>query len=125
MNIRVKTFLICLFALMFGCMTAATIRATMLRSVFDNGALIGDVWFQATLLDAYLGFVTFFVWVAWKEGTVARGLIWFVLIMSLGNIAMSGYMLWQLLRLPPGAGLSELFARNRRPLAAEHDRLRL
>ena len=37
------------------------VRATQERSVFDNGHLIKDVWFQVTLVDAYLGFGLFYL----------------------------------------------------------------
>ena len=58
-------------------------------------------WAVATLFDAYFGFLTFFVWVAYKELSLARKALWFFLIMALGNIAMSGYVLLQLFRLSP------------------------
>ena len=58
--------------------------------------LTSDPWFLATLADAYFGFLTFYVWVAYKEHSVWRKLLWFVLIMVLGNIAISVYVLIQL-----------------------------
>ncbi len=97
-----------LFAAILLVMLGFTVRATRTRGVFDNGHLLPDVWFQATLVDAYLGFLTFFVWVAWKERHLGRQLTWFVLIMTLGNMAMSAYVLWKLYRLPRGAGIAEL-----------------
>jgi len=102
----------CLFALILVVLLACTIRASLVRSVLDNGDLMSDVWFQATLLDAYLGFLTFYVWVAWKEQTLLRRLIWFVLIMSLGNIAMSAYVILQLILLPPGSHAQEILTRR-------------
>ena len=67
-----------------------------------------DPWFRATLVDAYCGFLTFFVWVAYNEHTMWRRGLWFVLIMTLGNIAMSVYVLIQLTKRRP----SELVADN-------------
>jgi hypothetical protein len=55
----------------------------------------------ATLWDAYFGFITFWVWVAYKERTVWARVSWLVLILALGNIAMSFYVLIQLFRLKP------------------------
>ena len=82
------------------CMTGITVAASLDRSVLQAGrGLWPDPWFRATLLDAYLGFLTFFVWVAYKEQSwIARG-SWFLSIMLLGNFAMSGYLLWQLSRI--------------------------
>ena len=64
---------------------------------------------MATLYDAYFGFLTFFCWLAWRERSTAIKIVWFVLIMGLGNIAMSFYVLIQLFRLKPDQGVSGLF----------------
>jgi hypothetical protein len=69
-------------------------------------------WAVATLFDAYFGFLTFFVWVCFRERTLAAKLIWFVLIMALGNIAMSAYVLIQLFRLKSQEPLSNLVLRT-------------
>jgi len=70
-------------------------------------------WTIATLMDAYFGFLTFYVWVFYKEpGWVAR-VGWFVAIMLLGNMAMSAYVLLQLMRLKPGERAAAILtARN-------------
>ena len=92
-----KWVLITFCVLVILCMTFITITASLDRSVLDAGrGLWPDPWFIATLMDAYFGFLTFFLWVAYKETTwIARG-SWFIAIMLLGNFAMSGYLLWQL-----------------------------
>jgi hypothetical protein len=69
-----------------------------------------NLWTIATLIDAYYGFLTFFVWVLWKETRVLPRALWFVAIMVLGNIAMSAYVLRQLARLAPGQPVGTLFA---------------
>jgi len=58
-------------------------------------------WTIATLMDAYYGFITFFVWVCFKEQRWLARLCWFVAIMLFGNMAMSLYVLIQLSRLGP------------------------
>ena len=92
-----RWLLIVLFLGVFCCMTWITVVASLDRGVLQAGrGLWPDPWFVATLMDAYFGFLTFFVWLAYKEtGWVARS-VWFVLIMMFGNFAMSGYLLWQL-----------------------------
>jgi hypothetical protein len=102
-----------LFAAILVSMAAVTIRASLDRSVFEAGNLIDDPWGLATLADAYFGFVTFYVWVAYKERGKAARLAWLALIMTLGNLAMSSYVLVQLFRLPPGAGVEALLLRRR------------
>lgn len=98
----IRVLLIVLFVGVLGAMFVVTIRASFVRSVFENGPLLRDPWFLATLCDAYFGFLTFFVWVAYKETSNSRRVLWFVLIMTLGNFAMAAYALWQLLRLKSG-----------------------
>jgi Protein of unknown function (DUF1475) len=71
-------------------------------------------WTIATLMDAYFGFLTFFVWVFYKELRWSRRILWFIGIMLLGNMAMSAYVLRQLLKLRPHQdAASILMDRNR------------
>ena len=97
----VKLFLKILFGAIFVWMTAATIRTSLQVSLWDAwDAFAANPWAVATLYDAYSGFLTFYVWVAYKERSWGLRALWFVLIMGLGNIAMSAYVLIQLFRLP-------------------------
>ena len=69
-------------------------------------------WAVATLWDAYCGFITFFCWVCYKESSMAPRVVWFLLIMALGNIAMSFYVLLQLFRLSDAEPIDALFRRR-------------
>lgn len=72
-------------------------------------------WFVATLLDAYLAFVAFWVWVAWKEGAWGARVLWLLSILLWGNPAIAIYMLCELARVKrEGAGLDAVFT-TRRP----------
>lgn len=82
------------------CMTWITVAASLDRSVLQAASgLWSDLWFRATLMDAYFGFLTFFTWVAYKERNWVARVSWFIAIMLLGNFAMSGYLLWQLSKI--------------------------
>jgi hypothetical protein len=71
-------------------------------------------WFIATLLDAYLAFVAFWVWVAWKEGTLAARVLWLLSILLWGNPAIALYMLLELARVRrEGGGLDAVFTTKR------------
>lgn len=108
-----RNFLIGLFALVLMAMLAITTYASLDRSILNVGSqLTSDPWFLATLADAYFGFLTFYVWVAYKEVGLVKRLVWFVLIMTLGNIAMASYLLWQLWRLDPRATPANLLLRD-------------
>jgi hypothetical protein len=71
-------------------------------------------WTIATLLDAYFGFLTFFVWVCFKERRLGARVSWFVAIITLGNIAMASYVLLQLARLENDEPVSSILT-SRRP----------
>ncbi len=81
-------------------------------------AVLGHPWFLATLCDAYAGFLTFYVWVCWKETTLPVRLLWFAAIMLLGNIAMAVFVLRELFDPANGTSLPELLARRRPPQLA-------
>jgi len=75
-------------------------------------ALVTHPWFIATLFDCYFGFLTFYVWLAYKEtGWFARA-AWLIAILLLGNIAMSTYMLITLFRLPATATIDQVLLRQ-------------
>lgn len=109
-----KTLLAMIFGIVLVVMLAFTVRATLDRSVLEVGPdILNDVWFQATLVDAYLGFLTFYVWVAYKEKGILGRLLWLVAIMLLGNIAMAIYILWQVGRWDESSGAAGLLLRER------------
>ena len=79
-------FLRALFFLVLLGMLAVTVTASLERGVFEAASdLWSDAWFRATLADAYFGFLTVYVWIAYRERGWARRLTWFVLLMALGN----------------------------------------
>ena len=103
-----------LFTIVIASMLGVTSWASLHQSLgaFVHGATLRDPWVIATLFDAYWAFVTFFVWVAWKEQTLAARVLWFVFIILLGNMAMSAYMLAQLFAVPSTGPLAEVFTRR-------------
>lgn len=74
--------------------------------------VVGHPWFVTTLVDAYLAFFAFFVWVAWKERGVLAGVLWFGVLMLLGNVAIGAYMLGELFRVESNASLSDIMTRR-------------
>jgi len=97
-----KVLLKLLFGSIFIWMIVMTIRTSLAVSLWQAWPhFADDRWAVATLWDAYFGFITFYVWVFYKERRAAVRILWFLLIMGLGNIAMSLYVLIQLMRLAP------------------------
>jgi hypothetical protein len=65
-------------------------------------------WFIATMFDAYWGFVTFYVWVFYRQVSWTARLAWILAILALGNIAMSSYCLAALSEAPKDGKLSDV-----------------
>lgn len=105
-----KTTLKLLFGFIFIFMVVMTVRTSLQVSLWSAmPAFAASPWSMATLYDAYFGFLTFFCWLAWRERSLALKVVWFVLIMALGNIAMSAYVLSQLFSLKNEQGVGALF----------------
>lgn len=111
-----KTTLKILFSGIFLSLLIYNGWASTQQSVLQWGGLTTGpdrYWTIATLMDAYFGFLTFYVWVFFKEARWLPRIAWFIAIMLLGNIAMSAYVLLQLFRLRPNQeAWAVLAARN-------------
>jgi hypothetical protein len=104
-----KIFSITVLVAMVAVTTWASLEANVLVG-FQR--LLADRWGVATLFDAYFGFLWFWLWIAYKEGRPGRSLLWLVLLLTLGNLAMAAYVLVQVARLQPGEGVEALLLRR-------------
>ena len=108
-----KLILKLVFGFIFVFMVAVTVRTSLRESLWAAWpGFAKSPWAMATLYDAYFGFATFYCWVAWRERSFAARGLWLMLVMGLGNIAMSAYVLLQLLALKPEEGVEALFRRK-------------
>lgn len=95
-----RLLLTLIFTGVFVTMVASTLWAASITGIRASLPQFGaNPWALATLYDAYCGFLTFYVWVAYKERRLWSRILWFLLIMGLGNIAMSMYVLKELFKL--------------------------
>jgi hypothetical protein len=104
-----------LFGFILVSLAGYTSWASTQQAVWDWQGLVTapDRWWTiATLVDAYYGFITFYVWVYYKERRAVARLGWFAGIMLLGNMAMAVYVLRELKRLGPDEPLSALLLRR-------------
>jgi len=109
-----KVFLALLCLAMIGVMGLLAWSAIQHQDMLTaNRLLWADPWYRVLLVDAYCGFLWFWLWVAWRESSVLRGAVWFVLIMGLGNLATATYLLWQLRRWQPRQGVAGLLLGHR------------
>ena len=101
------------FVIVLASMLAVTTWASLHTPLFSlPREIYTHPWFVATLVDAYWAFLAFYVWVAWKEQSLAARLLWFVAIVLLGNIAMALYMLRELFAISAGDPLDTVFSRR-------------
>lgn len=107
------TLLKIIFTLALLSILGATGWASTQMAMWDTPrAVATHPWFIATLVDTYLAFFTFWIWVAYKERSNIMRALWLLLIFALGNIAIAGYMLIQLWRLPRDAKAADLLLRT-------------
>lgn len=102
-----------IFSAIFVFMVYLTIKTSFESNLFETFPLmLKDPWTVATLWDTYFGFLTIYLWVFYKESTTLSRTIWFVLVMTLGNIAISFYILIQLFKLPSDSSLESLLLKR-------------
>jgi len=65
-------------------------------------------WGLTTLVDLYTAFFSVWLWIAWRERSLAARLVWGLLIAGLGSMAIAAYVVLALRRLPPGSPASSL-----------------
>lgn len=107
-------FLRALFFVILGSMLGVTSWASWQQPLgeFARSATFREPWVVATLFDAYWAFISFYVWVAWKERSFVARVLWFAAIILLGNLAMSAYMLRELFVVPGTSSLEAVFTRR-------------
>ncbi len=107
-----KTLLKLIFGFIFVWMVVLTVRTSLQISLWDGwDSFANNPWAVATLYDAYFGFITFWVWVAYKETSMVSRVVWLLAILCLGNIAMSAYVLLKLFQLKPEDSVEALLRR--------------
>lgn len=108
-----KTALQIWFAFVIAALLWATTQASLEKNVLLGYQEVwNSAWGLATLFDAYFAFTAFWLWVAYKEGTWPKRILWLVAIYVFGNFAISAYVLIELHRLRPGEGFDRLLTRR-------------
>jgi hypothetical protein len=75
-------------------MTAVLVYGFVVGDFAGDGAqLLSLPWGIVSLVDLYVGFVLFSGWIVYREGSLARAVIWVALVMVLGFWAASLYAL--------------------------------
>lgn len=75
-------------------MTVVLINGFVNGSFFEDGSMIlNNPWGVVSLVDLYVGFILFALWIAYRENSILRAIIWIVLLMVLGFFIGALYVL--------------------------------
>ncbi len=75
-------------------MTAALLYGFIVGDFTAEGSqLLRMPWGIVSLVDLYVGFGLFSAWIVFREGSIARAVVWVVLVMVLGFWTASLYVL--------------------------------
>ena len=61
--------------------------------VEDGKAILTNSWGIVSLVDLYVGFSLFSIWIVYREKSLTRSVVWVVLMMVLGFFTGALYML--------------------------------
>lgn len=110
---NIVTALKILFGLLFVWMCYTMIRTGIESNLFKQWDFLASIpWMRATIWNFYANITIIFLWVCYKENSLAIRLLWLILLVTLGSIASCAYVLIQLFRLKPGQGLNEFFGKQ-------------
>lgn len=59
----------------------------------EGSILLGMVWGQMSMVDLYVGFLLFYLWILRREKDLITKIIWFLLLMTTGSLATALYIL--------------------------------
>lgn len=96
---RFQKLLILFFIFNLAWMVGVSVWATESQNVILGiNYLFANRWGIATLSDTYFAFTIIFLWMAYKENSWFKRIVLFVLVWTLGTIAISIYALLEISR---------------------------
>ncbi|XP_050886706.1 uncharacterized protein LOC127091989 isoform X1 [Lathyrus oleraceus] len=82
-----------------GALMLALLLYTLITDGFPFRKELLTPWMAATLVDFYINVAILSAWVVYKEANWVSSIIWIILLISLGSIATSAYIVVQFLKL--------------------------
>lgn len=77
----------------FVALLGAIIYGVVERDIIAEGNIMLDVyWGQFTFIDIYAVFIVFYLWVVFRENSLIKSIVWFVLIMLGGSMSIMLYL---------------------------------
>ena len=101
-------------------MTAVLFYGFTEGSFFDDGGeLLRNPWGIVSIVDLYVGFTLFSLWIAFREKSVWISVLWIISVMILGFFAASVYVFYHLQKSGEDVLLFFLGARKNKLVKAE------
>lgn len=76
-------------------MTVAILQGFLVGDFFeDGGEILANPWGIVSLVDLYVGFALFSMWIAFREKSPFMAAVWIVLMMILGFFTGALYVLY-------------------------------
>ncbi len=108
-----KNALILIFSVVFIWMIYIVVDTSLQSNLFAEWNFLASIpWMRATLWDFYANIFVLLVWVYYKESNIAVKGLWTILFITLGSIAVTGYILLQLFALKPGEGIEKILLKK-------------
>ncbi len=108
-----KNLFIILFSVLCIWMIYIVVDTSIQSNLFKEWNYLSSIpWMRATLWDFYANIFVLLMWVYYRETNIAVKGLWTVLFITLGSIAVTGYVLIQILSLKNGEGLEKILVRK-------------
>jgi hypothetical protein len=103
------SFLKIVLSLVWIFMVYIVVSTSLESSLFKEWDYLGSIpWMRATLWDFYANVLIIYLWLLYRERSIAIKLGWAVLFFCLGSIATIGYTLIQLFQLKEGEDIKKI-----------------
>lgn len=74
-------------------MTIALLNGFINGNFFDDGSIImNNPWGIVSLVDLYVGFIIFSMWIYFREESIIQSILWIITVMVLGFFSVSLYV---------------------------------
>ena len=98
-----------IFIVILAWISYTVITTSMEHNLFKEWDFLGGIaWMRATLWDFYANLFVIYLWLLYKERSIALKILWLPILFCLGSIGTCIYVLIQLFKLKPDDGVYEL-----------------
>ena len=108
-----KNSLIALFTITCVWIIYVVIDTSLKSNLFTEWDYLASIpWMRATLWDFYANILVLLTWVYYKERSIMAKVVWTVLFVCLGSIAVTAYVVIQLLKMKSSDSIESVLVRK-------------